>query len=47
MSALGHDLYARVLADAILGDANPSPSGEQKVIPIGAEDSGQSRSRRD
>lgn len=47
MSALGHDLYARVLADAIVGDGRKPPSAEQDIVPTGAEESERPRSRRD
>lgn len=47
MSTLGHDLYARVLADAVTGDGSKSPSTEQDIIPSGAEEPARTRSRRD
>jgi hypothetical protein len=47
LSTLGHDLYARVLADAITGDTPKSSSAEPEIIPSAAEEPVRSRSLRD
>lgn len=47
LSALGHDLYARVLADAITGDEPKSPSASQDIIPSGAQEPTRPRTPRD
>ena len=47
LSTMGHDLYARILADTITGGGLKSPSAEQEIIPSGAEEPVRTRSRRD